>query len=322
MSPSLPSGYSRHGTRGDGQLRIWSVVFGCWLTLIAAAAAAQDLSDAEQAWRQGDPAKAVAIWTPLAAKGDATAAFHLGQAYRVGKGVALNLAEAQRWLDVAARRGHVEAQATYGLMLFQAGNRVAAIRWLKLAAEAGEPRAMLMYGTALYSGDAVSADPVAAYAWVSRSAALGLVPAQTTLADLDASLTPEQREKGLALAATMVTRKAALSAPALKTRKTDPVVKVADNRPLSVAKSLPVAQATAPTDGSWRIQLGAFSQRGSAESLFAQVEGKLGGRQAYFVPVGRIIRLQAGPYASSSSAAAACATIRPVACFPVPAPKR
>ena len=133
-----------------------------------------------EAWQKGDTAGAVAIWRPLADKGDADAAFNLGQAYRLGKGVPLDLAQAQGWLERAARKGHVDAQATLGLLLFQNGNRVAAMRWLKAAAEAGEPRALLMVGTALYNGDGVPADPVTAYAYVSRAAAQGLAPAQAT----------------------------------------------------------------------------------------------------------------------------------------------
>ena len=70
------------------------------------------------------PPAAVAIWRPLAEKGDADAAFNLGQAYRLGKGVPLDLAQAQTWLERAARKGHVDAQTTLGLLLFQNGNRV------------------------------------------------------------------------------------------------------------------------------------------------------------------------------------------------------
>ena len=82
----------------------------------------------------------------------------------------------QGWLERAARKGHIDAQTTLGLLLFQNGNRVSAMRWLKGAAEAGEPRALLMVGTALYTGDGVPEDPVKAYAYVSRAAAQGLAP--------------------------------------------------------------------------------------------------------------------------------------------------
>jgi cell division septation protein DedD len=68
--------------------------------------------------------------------------------------------------------------------------------------------------------------------------------------------------------------------------------------------------------GGWRIQLGAFAQRATAEALFARLRGKVGGRQAYYVTAGKVIRLQVGPYDSRAAATAACAGLG--ACFVVP----
>ena len=183
------------------------------LTIAAAAlpASAQSVRAGVEAWQNGDASGAVAIWRPLADKGDADAAFNLGQAYRLGKGVPLDLAQAQSWLERAARKGHTDAQSTLGLLLFQNGNRVAAMRWLRAAAEAGEPRALLVVGTALYNGDGVPEDPVKAYAYVSRAAAQGLAPAKATLADMDAVMPLEQRQKGVALAQAMAATKIAPS---------------------------------------------------------------------------------------------------------------
>src|SRR5690349_18529882 len=115
--------------------------------MAAAPLSAQSVRAGIDAWQKGDAAAAAGIWRPLAEKGDADAAFNLGQAYRLGKGVPLDLAQAQNWLERAARKGHVDAAATLGLLLFQNGNRVSGMRWLKAAAEAGEPRALLMVGT-------------------------------------------------------------------------------------------------------------------------------------------------------------------------------
>jgi cell division septation protein DedD len=275
-------------------------------------AGAQGVRSGIDAWQKGDTAGAVAIWRPLAERGDADAAFNLGQAYRLGKGVPLDLSQAQDWLERAARKGHVDAQATLGLLLFQNGNRVAGMRWLKSAAEAGEPRALLIVGTALYNGDDLTPDPVTAYAYVSRAAAQGLAPAQATLADLDAVMPLEQRQKGIALAQSMVARKPATVPPA----------KVATAKPPAAKpppKPAPVA-AKAPASGKWRIQLGAFGQRKSAEALFGRVSGKLSGRQAYYVPAGAVVRLQVGPYESRGAASAACASLAPQPCFPVGGP--
>jgi len=286
---------------------------------MAMPAAAQSVKSGIEAWQRGDTAGAVAIWRPLAAKGDADAAFNLGQAYRLGKGVPTDLSQAQSWLEQAARKGHVDAQSTLGLLLFQNGNRVSGMRWLKLAAEAGEPKALLIVGTALYNGDDVTPDPVTAYAYVSRAAAQGLAPAQATLADMDAVMPLEQRQKGIALAQAMAAGPKKPPPPVVT-----PPSKVASAKPLPkpvaakpvVAKPVSAKQAVAST-GKWRIQLGAFSQRKSAETLYGKLAGKLGGRQAYYIPVGAVVRLQVGPFESRAAASAACTGLAPQPCFPV-----
>ncbi|HVE01929.1 MAG TPA: SPOR domain-containing protein [Sphingomicrobium sp.] len=280
------------------------------------------------AWQKSDYASAVAIWRPLAEKGDADAAFNLGQAYRLGKGVDLNLAAAQTWYERAADKGHLDAQTTLGLLLFQNGNQIAGLRWLKGAADKGEPRAMLMYGTALFNGDGVTQNPVLGYAYVSRAAAQGLAPAKQTLAQMDDVLPLEERKKGLAIA--MAKAKSApppVSKPAKAAVAVAKPPKAAPPRPVQVAARAAPAPAPArvapvrpsPATGAWRIQLGAFSQRSSAEALYRKLAGSLGGRQAYYVPAGAVTRLQVGPFESRSAASAACGALRGQACFAVAA---
>src|SRR6478672_4089670 len=147
--------------------------------------AAQSVKAGIDAWQKSDYASAVAIWRPLAEKGDADAQFNLGQAYRLGRGVPINLALAKSWFEKAATSGHLDAQTTLGLLLFQNGDQASGLRWLKQAAEEGEPRAELVYGTALYNGDGVTQDRLLGYAYVSRAAAQGLGPAKDTLEQLD-----------------------------------------------------------------------------------------------------------------------------------------
>lgn len=284
---------------------------------------AQSVRAGIDAWQKGDTAGAVAIWRPLAEKGDADAAFNLGQAYRLGRGVKLDLAQAQNWLDRAARKGHVDAQTTLGLLLFQNGNQTAAMRWLNGAAEAGEPRALLMVGTALYNGDGVAKDPVKAYAYVSRAAAQGLAPAKATLADMDSVMPLEQRREGVALAQSMLNRTLASEIkgqPKPSATKPEPA-KIAQAKPPARPKpaSVPSAEPVVAVNGRWRIQLGAFGQRKSAETLYSKLSGKLGGKQAYYIPAGPVVRLQAGPYESRAAASATCARLAPQACFAVEA---
>jgi hypothetical protein len=300
------------------------------------AVAQQAVKSGIDAWQHGDYSAAVAIWRPLAEKGDPDAQFDLGQAYRLGRGVPVDLALAQLWLEKAADAGHLDAQTTLGLLLFDSGNRSGAMRWLKKAAERGEPRAMLVYGTALFNGDGVPKDPLTAYAYVSRAAAQGLQPAKATLADMDQVLPVDVRQKALAMA--MNQSKAApapSSAPAAKPARTKaqpkPQATPKAKPPVETAVAAPEPKRTVPqaaptpkpapvaSSGGWRIQLGAFSQRGSAEALYRKLSGSLGGHQAYYIPVGKITRLQVGPYPSREAASAACALLHGQACFPVAA---
>ena len=272
--------------------------------MLAWPASAQSVRAGIEAWQKGDHEAAVAIWAPLAAKGDADAAFNLGQAHRLGKGVPLSLPRAQQYLEQAARKGHVDAATTLGLLLFQNGNRVSGLRWLRQSAEAGEPRAMLVYGTALFNGDGTTRDPVRAYAFVSRAAAQGLSAARATLEELDATMALDERQKGVTLARTMVAKPSAAPSKA-----------AASSAKPAVANP---ASAAAPS-GGWRIQLGAFGQKATADALYQKLRPRLDGRQGYFVPAGKVVRLQVGPYQSRAAAAAACASLGAIACFPVAA---
>ena len=285
---------------------------------VPAGLGAQGVTAGIAAWQKGDFEGAVASWRPLASKGDADAAFNLGQAYRLGKGVPLNLAQAQSWYEVAARKGHVDAATSLGILLFQNGNRTGAMRWLKQAGDKGEPRAALLYGTALYNGDGIKADPVLAYAYVSRAAATGLAPARATLADMDSMMPLDQRQRGVAIAQAAVggkkTKPVAIKPVAIK----PVVIKAVATKPAAVAPKMAPPAPVVASSGSWRVQLGAFGKRASAESLFAKLSGvALAGRQAYYVPVGAMTRLQAGPFATRAEAAAACARLKAQACFPV-----
>jgi TPR repeat protein len=287
----------------------WSAILACASLFVAAPAAAQSVKAGIEAWQRGDYVGAVSIWRPLAEAGDPDASFNLGQAYRMGRGVLVDLSSAQTWLQRAAEKGHVDAQTTLGLLLFQNGNQAEGLRWLKGSAEKGDARAMLVFGTALFNGDSIAQDPVLGYAYVSRAAAQGLEPAKSTIAQMDEILPVAQRKKGVALAMQKAKTQTATKAPQ-KVATTDRAA----------------AKSTAPSavvSGGWRIQLGAFSQRSSAEALFRRLSGSapIVGRRQFLVPAGAVTRLQVGPYPSKSAAAAACSALsaRGQACFPVAA---
>ncbi len=300
----------------------WILTVVAAVTFLATPARAQSVTAGIEAWQRADYEAAVGIWRPLAEAGDSDAAFNLGQAYRLGRGVAINLAAAQTWFERAARNGHVDAQTTLGLLLFDTGNRIGGLRWLRSAAEQGEPRALLVYGTALVNGDGIPRDPALGYAYVSRAAAQGLAPAKTTLAEMDQVLPLEQRRKGVALALEAAKAKPAGTASAPK-----PAPKKAEPRPS--AKATVVAAApkpstparAAPAGPVWRLQLGAFSTRAAAERLYRKLtsSGLITNQQPTYSAAGKITRLQVGFYRTRADATAACRGLvsRGQPCFPV-----
>jgi hypothetical protein len=229
--------------------------------------------------------------------------------------VPINLGAAKTWFERAAASGHLDAETTLGLLLFQNGDQADGLKWLKKAAEQGEPRAQLVYGTALYNGDGITENKMLGYAYVSRSATQGLVPAQQTLSELDQLMPAADRKKAVALAPAKV-KAAPAAKPAKPLRTAQAKPPVPKSAPTVTPKPAPAVAAT----GAWRIQLGAFSQRGAAEALYRRFASKpaLSGRAAFYIPVGSMTRLQVGPFASKASAEAACGSLG-TACFPVPA---
>src|SRR5436309_1462838 len=168
-----------------------------------AAVAAPSVRAGIAAWQAGDYALAIGNWRPLADRGDADAQYNIAQAYFLGRGVPQNSNLAEQWYERAARQGHEEAQANYGLLLFQNGRRGEAMPWIEQAANRGDPRAQYVYGTALYNGDLVPADLPRAYAMMSRAAAAGLPPAVSQLASMEPHLSAEDRARGTQLAAAL-----------------------------------------------------------------------------------------------------------------------
>jgi TPR repeat protein len=287
------------------------------------------------AWQAGDYDAAVRNWRPLADRGDADAQFNLGHAYRLGRGVPQNLTLAEQWYERAARVGHMEAQAMYGVILFQNGRRTEAMPFIQRGAEAGDPRAQYVYGTALFNGDLVPRDWVRAYAMMSRSAAQGLAPAATQLTEMERHIGSADVARGREMAEAMARQAPppaiALADAAPPTRQ--PSVAPTPLSPSAAANAPepapPAARPTAPAArpaapaatlasaaGRWRIQLGAFGTEANARAAWNGVAGRLPGLQPHYVRAGNVFRLQAGPLADRAAAARACAAARQ-ACFPV-----
>lgn len=168
--------------------------------LTSAAPAIADVKDGVDAWSRGDYRKAVEEWRGPAIAGDADAQFNLGQAYKLGRGVPVDLGMAEEWYRKAAVQGHPQAEDNYGLALFQNNKRDQAVPWLTKSADRGEARAQFVLGTMLFNGDAVPRDWVRAYALMTRASSSGLPQATTTLAQMDRYIGLKDRQKGTELA--------------------------------------------------------------------------------------------------------------------------
>ena len=302
--------------------RLLILAAGAMLGALTAAAAAQDVRAGIEAWEAERYDEAVRNWRPLADRGDADAQFNLGHAYRLGRGVPRNMTLAEQWYERAARAGHVEAQAMYGLILFQNGRRQEAMPYVQRAAERGDARAQYVYGTALFNGDVVGRDWPRAYAFMSRAASQGFPPAQSHLQEMEQHIPAEDRARGTELASSLagqVIDRTAAGAPPLVV----PPPRVASTNvpPSTVSAAVPPpaprpTQTVAAPSGRWRVQLGAFSSEANARRAWSQVSGRLPGLQPFYVRAGAMTRLQAGPLASRAAAERACASAGQ-ACFPV-----
>src|SRR5688500_2562600 len=156
------------------------------MALLAAFAAAPALADVKagvDAWSRGDYAAAVREWEGPAAAGDPDAMFNLGQAYRLGRGVVLDLERAEGLYARAAAAGHLQAADTYGLMLFQDGRREAALPYLQDAARRGDQRSQYLLGIAHFNGDLVEKDWTQAYALLTLARETGLQQAASAMAE-------------------------------------------------------------------------------------------------------------------------------------------
>lgn len=171
---------------------------------LAAAALAAPLGaqvrDGVEAWSRGDYVTAIAEWRGPAAAGDPDAMFNMAQAYRLGRGVPPDLAQAEALYFRAAQAGHVRAADTYGLMLFQDGRREVALPYVEAAARRGDPRAQYLLGVSHFNGDLVTRDWERAYALLTLANASGLPQAASAIAQMDTHIPLDQRQRAAGLA--------------------------------------------------------------------------------------------------------------------------
>lgn len=115
------------------------------LLLAAASAAAADYKTGASLYRSGEYRAAVGVLKPLAEQGDVLAQFAIGAMYDDGRGLPQDFSLALKWYKKAAQAGLVDAQYMVGR--FYGGGRgvkqnpSAAFFWFNLAASGGYPRA-------------------------------------------------------------------------------------------------------------------------------------------------------------------------------------
>ena len=162
-----------------------------------------------QAYEQGNYARALREWRPLAEEGDAVAQYNLGLMYDQGHGIAQDYSEAMRWYGLAAQQGKAQAQFNVGDM-HEAGDGVPqdhaeAMSWYRQAAEQGHAEAQSSLGALYQTGLGGLQDYGEAIRWYRLAAEQGNVSAMMQLGrlfdgkDIDGKsafglITPEHRE--------------------------------------------------------------------------------------------------------------------------------
>ena len=170
-------------------------------TALGTSALAGPLEDGIAAYHEKGYAKAVALWRPLAEKGDAAAQYFLGTLYVEGHGVEHNDATAFMWFQRAANQGYAAAQ--YNVGASYAGGKgapqsyVDAAKWFRRAADQGVVFAQLNLGLLYAAGNGVPQDSVEALKWLELAfLALPAGGARSDVAramtDVTAKMTREQ----------------------------------------------------------------------------------------------------------------------------------
>lgn len=237
-----------------------------------------------------------------AASGNADAQFALGEAFRLGRGVAADRGAAVEWYRRAAAQGHAEASDDLGFLLFAEGKRAEAMPYVEKAAARGDPRAFYLLGTAHFNGDYAARDWPLAYAQMSRAAEAGLPAAQKSLAVMGRYLPGADRTRADTILTTL-----------------PPIRPPAPPPPAPAPAARAVAQLAAPAPppaarGAWRVQLGAYRSaeraRADGRRLAARVPALAGYEQRVVPAAGAVQRLQAAGLADRGAADALCRQVR------------
>jgi TPR repeat protein len=146
---------------------------------------ADQIEEADTAYRKRDYATALRLIRPLADHGNAVSQTFLGAMYFNGDGVAQNYGEAAKWYRLAADRGNASAQDLLGSMYFDGKgvqqNYAEAAKWYRVAADRGNASAQNHLGSMYSNGKGVPRNDTEAVRWFRLAADLDNVAAQNNL---------------------------------------------------------------------------------------------------------------------------------------------
>lgn len=124
----------------------------------------------------------------IAAVEDAEAQYQLGVFNLTGEYLPVNIGEAIKWLEKAAKQGHVEACACLGLCYntdkYGYGDGEIATYWFEKAVEKGQYKVLHDLGNMYMNGEVIQKDINKAIQYYVKSAQLGDLQSQTWLAYL------------------------------------------------------------------------------------------------------------------------------------------
>lgn len=136
-----------------------------------------------------------------AKEGDTQAQYELGMLLLNGEhGVTKNYGEALKWLEMAAKAGHIEARYNLGIM-YKTGsgalqNFEQALQWFEAAAHQNHPDAQYNVALMHKNGMSVPVDFVKSYTWANIAAVQGHLGAINLRDGLLQSMTPAQVVEG------------------------------------------------------------------------------------------------------------------------------
>lgn len=253
---------------------------------LATGAQATPAEDARTQWQLGRYVEAVGIWRRLAETNDPDALYNLGQAYRLGRGVAVDIPAALGYYRRADAAGHARAGEQLGLLLFsESETRSEALVLLDKAARAGAPRAAYILGIALHEGKLVQRDDVLAVRYMQRAADAGIANAKDMLATFVRPLTTS--------------------------RNAPPVVRRPGVEPAALAQLRPSPETSSVVGDRWAVELGTYKSGAVAAVKWARISARkgLGTQEARFEPVASGVRLVFGRFAQEE-AGRLCETLR------------